>query len=82
MRYAVVIEKTDTGYSAYVPGLPGCISVGATRAEVDRNIREAIELDVDELREQGATIPQPTTDTEYVVRPRSPAGLALPECRD
>lgn len=50
MRYAVVIEKTDTGYSAYVPDLPGCVSVGDTRQEMDRNIREAIELYLDELR--------------------------------
>jgi predicted RNase H-like HicB family nuclease len=66
MRYAVVIEKTGTGYSAYVPDLPGCVSVGGTRAEMDRNIREAIELYLDELGEQGAPIPPPTTDTEYV----------------
>lgn len=66
MKYAVVIEKTPTGYSAYVPDLPGCVSVGGTRAEMDRNIREAIELYLDELREQGAPIPPPTTDTEYV----------------
>ena len=66
MRYAVVIEKTGTGYSAYVPDLPGCVSVGSTREEMDRNIREAIELYLDELREQGAAIPTPSTDTEYV----------------
>ena len=66
MRYAVVIEKTGAGYSAYVPDLPGCVSVGATRAEMDRNIREAIELYLDELGEQGSPIPAPTTDTEYV----------------
>lgn len=66
MRYAVVIEKTDTGYSAYVPDLPGCVSVGSTRAEMDRNIREAIELYLDELGEQGSPIPASTTDTEYV----------------
>jgi predicted RNase H-like HicB family nuclease len=66
MRYAVVIEKTDTGYSAYVPDLPGCVSVGDTRQEMDRNIREAIELYLDELREQSIPIPSPTTDTEYV----------------
>jgi len=64
MRYAVVIEKIATGYSAYVPDLPGCISVGATREEMDRNIREAIELYLDELRDQGMTTP--STDTEYV----------------
>jgi predicted RNase H-like HicB family nuclease len=66
MRYAVVIEKTDTGYSAYVPDLPGCVSVGRTREEMDRNIREAIDLYLDELREQGAVIPKPSTDTEYI----------------
>ena len=66
MKYAVIIEKTQTGYSAYVPDLPGCVSVGSTREEVDRNIREAIALYLDELREQGSPVPVPTTDTEYV----------------
>jgi len=66
MRYAVVIEKTATGYSAWVPDLPGCISVGSTRDEMDRNIREAIDLYLDELKVQGAPAPVPTTDTEYV----------------
>ena len=59
MRYAVVIEKTETGYSAWVPDLPGCVSVGRTREEMNRNIREAIELYLDELREQGAPIAAP-----------------------
>ena len=66
MRYAVVIEKTQTGYSAFVPDLPGCVSVGRTREEMIRNIREAIELYLDELRDQRAAIPAPTTDTEYI----------------
>ncbi|MBV8844754.1 MAG: type II toxin-antitoxin system HicB family antitoxin [Bryobacterales bacterium] len=66
MKYAVVIERTKTGYSAYVPDLPGCISVGATREELDNNIREAIDLYLDELREQGIPIPVPSTDTEYI----------------
>ncbi len=66
MKYAVVIEKTETGYSVYVPDLPGCISVGRTREEIDRNIREAIELYLDELRERGAPAPVPATDAEYI----------------
>jgi len=66
MKYAVVIEKTQTGYSACVPDLPGCVSVGRTREEMDRNIREAIDLYLDELRSQGTPIPEPTTDTAYV----------------
>ena len=66
MKYVVVIEKTATGFSAYVPDLPGCVTVGGTREELERNMREAIELYLDELREQGASIPTPTTDTEYI----------------
>ena len=66
MRFAVVIEKTGTGYSAYVPDLPGCVSVGGSREEMDRNIREAIELYLDELRMQGTSIPEATTDAEYI----------------
>ena len=48
MRYAIVIEKTSTGFSAYVPDLPGWISVGAARQELEQNIREAMELYLDE----------------------------------
>ncbi len=66
MKYAVVIEKTETGYSAYVPDLPGCVAVGASRDEVQISMWAAIELYLDELREQGAPIPAPTTETEYI----------------
>ncbi len=67
MRFAVVIEKTATGYSAYLPDLPGCVSVGGTREELDRNIREAVDLYLEELREQGLPIPTPMTDTETIL---------------
>jgi predicted RNase H-like HicB family nuclease len=62
----VVIEKTATGFSAYVPDLPGCVSVGETREEIQHKIREAIDLYLDELREQGVALPTPTTEAEYV----------------
>ncbi len=61
MKYAVVIERTPNNYAAYVPDLPGCISVGDTEAEVLANIREAIELHLDSMREDGDPIPAPTT---------------------
>ncbi len=61
MKYAVVIERTLNNYAAYVPDLPGCISVGDTEAEVLANIREAIELHLDSMREDGDPIPAPTT---------------------
>lgn len=61
MRYAVVIEWAETNYSAYVPDLPGCVSVGDTLEEVTQNIREAIAFHLDGMREDGEPIPAPTT---------------------
>lgn len=66
MRYAVVIEKTQSNYAAYVPDLPGCVTTGATVAEVEANIREAIALHLQGLREDGQTIPEPSSSVEYV----------------
>ena len=66
MKYAVVIERAGANYSAYVPDLPGCISVGDTIEETERNIREAITLHLEGLREQGEVVPTPTTKVEYV----------------
>lgn len=65
-RYAVVIEKAENNYSAYVPDLPGCVSVGDTVEECRRNIREAIEFHLEGMREDGEAIPEPTTVADYV----------------
>ena len=61
MRYAVVIEKSDQGYGAYVPDLPGVISVGDSQEEVTANIRQAIALHLEGLRDSGDDIPEPRT---------------------
>ena len=66
MRYAVVFEKTETGYSAYVPDLPGCIAAGSTRIEVEKLIRGAIEMHLEGMREDGLPIPEATTWAEVV----------------
>jgi predicted RNase H-like HicB family nuclease len=66
MRYAVVIEKTDGNYSAYVPDLPGCIATGDTVAAVESEIREAIRFHIDGLLADGVAVPQPTSIAEYV----------------
>ena len=66
MRYAVVNEKAEGNYSAYVPDLPGCIATGATLQEVEQGIREAIELHIAGLREDGDPIPAPSSQVEYV----------------
>lgn len=66
MKYLVVIEPTNTGFSAYSPDLPGCVSTGATREECERNMREAIEFHLDGLREEGEAVPKPTTSAAFV----------------
>ena len=66
MKYAVVIEKAEHNYSAYVPDLPGCVAVGDTIEEVEQLIREAIVFHIEGLREDGSPIPEPTTLCEYV----------------
>ena len=66
MRYAVVIENSGANYSAYVPDLPGCVATGATLADAETAIREAIEFHLDGLRADGALIPHPSSKVEYV----------------
>jgi predicted RNase H-like HicB family nuclease len=66
MRYAIVIEKADGNHSAYVPDLPGCVATGDTEAQVEFLIREAIELHVSGLREDGLPVPSPSSKVEYV----------------
>jgi len=66
MRYAVVIEKAEGNYSAYVPDLPGCIATGATVPEVEAEIRDAIRFHIDGLIADGLSVPSPTSIAEYV----------------
>ena len=66
MRYAIVIEKAEGNFSAYVPDLPGCIAPGATVEEVESQIREAIEFHLGGMREDGTPIPPPGSRVEYV----------------
>ena len=66
MRYAVVIEKAENNFSAYVPDLPGCVATGATVEETESQLREAIAFHLDGMREDGIAIPQPASRVEYV----------------
>jgi predicted RNase H-like HicB family nuclease len=66
MRYAIVIEKAEGNYSAYVPDLPGCIATGATLEEVEREIREAVAFHIEGMQEDGLPVPQPTSTVEYI----------------
>lgn len=66
MRYAVVIEKAGENYSAYVPDLPGCIATGATIAETELEIRDAVRFHIEGLREDGLHVPEAVSRAEYV----------------
>lgn len=65
-RYAIVIEKATSNFAGYVPDLPGCIATGATVEETEQLLREAIELHVEGMREDGITVPEPSSQVEYV----------------
>jgi predicted RNase H-like HicB family nuclease len=66
MRYAIVIEKANGNYSAYVPDLPGCVATGDTVVAVENEIRAAIRFHIDGLQTDGIAVPQPTSIAEYV----------------
>jgi predicted RNase H-like HicB family nuclease len=58
-NYQIVLERTNTGYSAFSPDLPGCVSTGATREKAEANMREAIEFHIEGLRDEGVPVPEP-----------------------
>jgi predicted RNA binding protein YcfA (HicA-like mRNA interferase family)/predicted RNase H-like HicB family nuclease len=66
MRYAVVIEKSENGFGAYVPDLPGCIAVAESLVETEELIKEAIVFHLEGLRKEGTSVPQPSSLAEYV----------------
>ena len=66
MKYAVVIEKAESNFSAFVPDLPGCVATGSTIEEVEEQIREAIEFHIEDMKQEGEEIPQPKSSVEYI----------------
>jgi predicted RNase H-like HicB family nuclease len=66
MKYAVVIEKGENGYGAYVPDLPGCIAAADTKEEIKKLIHEAIEFHIEGLKEDGEPIPEPASSIEFI----------------
>jgi predicted RNase H-like HicB family nuclease len=67
MKYAVLFEKTETGYSAHVPDLPGCVAAGATFQETSSLMRKAIQMHLAGMQEDGEPIPAPHTIAEYII---------------
>jgi predicted RNase H-like HicB family nuclease len=66
MRYAVVIEKADDNFSAYVPDLPGCVATATMVTDVETEIRDAIRFHIEGMKADGAVVPAPTSIAEYV----------------
>lgn len=66
-KYLIIIEKTDTGFSSYVPDLPGCIATGKTKEEVEKNIYEAIQFHLEGMKTEGLSIPDSSTESEIMV---------------
>ena len=65
MKYLIVVETTESGFSAYSPDLPGCIATGSTRGEVEREMYSAIEFHLDGMKEEGLAIPEPSAYVTY-----------------
>ena len=64
-RYLVVVEKTQTGFSAFCPDLPGCVATGRTKEEVEQTMQEAIAFHLDGLKEDGVVVPLPDSYSTY-----------------
>jgi len=65
-HYAIVVEKANWNYSAYVPDLPGCVATGATVEETERRLRAGVEVYVQGLRDDGLPVPEPSSIVDYV----------------
>lgn len=66
MEFLVVIERGAASFGAYVPDLPGCVAVGESRQEVESLIREAIELHIEGMREEGQPVPEPSSTSQFI----------------
>ncbi|MGB5346977.1 MAG: type II toxin-antitoxin system HicB family antitoxin [Woeseia sp.] len=66
MKYLVIVEKSENGFGAYVPDLPGCVAVAKTRDDVVTLIRQAVEFHIEGLRKAGDSIPLPRSQSEIV----------------
>ena len=66
-RYLVVFEKSETGYGAYVPDLPGCAATAPTKNDVEQLIYEAIRFHIEGLEEEGLPVPMPSSEAEMMV---------------
>lgn len=69
MKYLILIESTTTGFSAWSPDVAGCVATGATREEVEEEMRSAIAFHLEGLRDDGLELPEPRTQPAWVEWP-------------
>ena len=75
-KFMIVMEETETGYSAYSPDLPGCVATGSSREETEQNMYEAIEMHIAGLLEDGLSIPEAKSFSEYIILKEPPRQMA------
>lgn len=66
MKYLVIIEQTRNNFAAYSPDVPGCVATGRTEAEVIKAYRQALEMHLEGLREDGLPLPRPLARVQYI----------------
>ncbi len=66
-KFLVIIEETETGFSAYCPDLDGCVATGSTKKQVEENMYEAIQFHIEGLKAEGMDIPAARTESEVMV---------------
>ena len=69
MKYLIIIEETESGYSAYSPDLDGCVATGASHDEVEQAMKQAIQFHLEGLQEEGFDVPKPHSYSTYVEVP-------------
>lgn len=69
MKYLIVIEETQSGYSAFSPDLPGCVAAGSSREEVENNMRDAAAFHLEGMEQEGLEIPKPHSFSTYLEVP-------------
>ena len=70
-KFLIIIEKTETGHSAYSPDLPGCVATGKTEAEAEQRMFEAIEMHILGMLEDNIPIPESTSKSVYALLSKS-----------
>jgi len=69
MKYLIVFERTETGFSAFCPDLPGCVASGTTRVETEQNMKEAMAFHLEGMQQEGLEIPKPHSSSTYLEIP-------------